>query len=54
MLTYMSQGDTKGSARGGDGSSSAKKDPVGSQMSNHQVDFQRTIFSDFQLLLYLY
>ncbi|XP_074366201.1 nuclear transcription factor Y subunit B-1-like [Apium graveolens] len=35
-LARYREGDTKGSARGGDGSASAKKDPVGSQLSNHQ------------------
>lgn len=54
VLIYMSQGDTKGSARGGDGSASAKKDPVGSQLSNHQVKFSENCFSDFQLLSYFY
>lgn len=35
MLIYLCQGDTKGSARGGD--VSAKKELVGAQLTNPQV-----------------
>ena len=54
VMIYMCQGDTKGSARGGEGS--AKKDPIGSQLSSQQVCFQSSFkfsITFISLLAYL-